>query len=155
MRRSLGKSIKNTWSTVKRESIETPQDTLQRSLKTEKELGVPVQEGRDPLEGIRTMIDREVGETIARKAGETTTRIVGETLTETVEETTIMRQVGETTVLRGAVGEATARGRDKIEAETGVGETILLKRIGGTLVKIGEGIARGPLVMEGPQQANP
>ena len=66
MRRSLGKSIKNTWSIVKRESIETPQDTLQRSLKIEKELGVPVQEGRDPLEGTRTLIDREVGETIDR-----------------------------------------------------------------------------------------
>ena len=151
MRRSLGKSIKNTWSTVKRESIETPQDTSQRSLKIEKELGVPVQEGRDPLEGTRTLIDREVGETIARKAGETITKIVGETPTEIIEETIAMRQAGETTVLRGVVGETTARGRDKIVAETGVGETTPLKRIGGTLVKIGEGVARGPVVMEGPQ----
>ena len=91
MRGSLGKNIKNTWSIVKRESIETPQVTLQRSLKIEKGLGVPVQEGRDPLEGTGTLIDREVGETIARKAGETTTKIVGETPTEIVEETTVMR----------------------------------------------------------------
>ena len=101
------------------------------------------------------MIGREVGETIARRGGETSTRIVEETLTETVEETTIMRQVGETTVLRGAVGEATARGRGRRGAETGVGETTPLKRIGGPLVKIGEVVARGPVVMEGPQQAIP
>ena len=151
MRRSLGKSIRNTWDTVKRESIETHQVTLQRSMKIEKEPRVPVQEGRDPLEGTRTLIDREVGETIARKAGETTTRIVEETLTETVEETTIMRQVGETTVLRGEAEEATVRGRDKIGVEIEVGETTPLRRVGGTLVRIGEGIARGPVVMEGPQ----
>ena len=51
MRRRFGKSIKKIWGTVKRESIETPQGTLQRSMKTEKEPGAPAQEGRDPIEG--------------------------------------------------------------------------------------------------------
>ena len=101
------------------------------------------------------MIGREVGETIARRGGETSTRTVEETLTETVEETTIMRQVGETIVLRDAVEGVTARGRGRIGVETEVGETTPLRRVGGTLVKIGEGDARGPVVMEGPQQANP
>ena len=101
------------------------------------------------------MTGRKVGETTARRGGETPTKIVEETQIETVEETTIMRLVGETTVLRGEAGEAIARGRDKIGVETEVGKTTRLRRVGGTLVKIGEGVARGPVVMEGPQQANP
>ena len=71
-----------------------------------------------------------------------------------VGETTMMNQVGETTAVRGRVGETTAQGRDKIVAGAEVGETTPLRRIGGTLV-IGEGVARGPLVMEGPLLANP
>ena len=55
-----------------------------------------------------------------RREGETTTRKVGKT---TIEEKVI---------------------------ETRVGETTTLRRAGGTLVRIGEGVARGPLVMEGP-----
>ena len=101
------------------------------------------------------MTGMEVGETIARRGGETPTRTVEETLIETVEETTVMKQVGETTALRDAVEGVIARGRGRIGGETEVGETTPLRRVGGTLVKIGEGDARGPVVMEGPQQANP
>ena len=66
-----------------------------------------------------------------------------------------MKLVGETTVQRGEVEGTIVQGRDKIGVETEVGETTPLRRVGGTLVKIGEGDARGPVVMEGPQQANP
>ena len=101
------------------------------------------------------MTGREVGETTARRGGETPIKMVEETQIGIVEETTTMRLVGETTVPRGEAEEATARGRDKIGVEKEVGETTPLRRVGGTLVKIGEGIARGPVVMEGPQQAIP
>ena len=61
-----------------------------------------------------------------------------------------MGRVEETTALRGRVEETTAQGIDKKVAEAGVGETTPLRRAGGTLVRIDEGVARGPLVMEGP-----
>ena len=131
-------------------NTETPQDTSQGNLKIGRELGVPAQEGRDPTGGIRVMIGREVEEIITRKVEETTARKVGETTTKEAEENTAMGRVGETTALRGKVEETTARGIDKMEAEAGVGETTPLMRAGGTLVRIGEGVARGPLVMEGP-----
>ena len=83
-----------------------------------------------------------------KKVGETTAKIVGET-------TAMKEEVGETTVLRGKVGETTAQDIERREVEAGVGETTPLMRIGGTLVRIGEGVAQGPLVMEGPLQANP
>ena len=51
MRRKSGKSIRSRWGIAKRESIETPQGTSQKNMKTEKEPGVPAQEGRDPIEG--------------------------------------------------------------------------------------------------------
>ena len=86
------------------------------------------------------MTDKKVGETTAKKVGETTAMREG---------------VGETTVLRGKVEETIAQDIDKREVEAGVGETTPLMRIGGTLVKIDEGYAQGPLVMEGPLQANP
>ena len=62
-----------------------------------------------------------------------------------------MRLVGETTVQRGEVEGTIVQGRDKTGVETEVGETKPLRRVGSTLVRIGEGIARGPVVMEGPQ----
>ena len=147
MRRSHGKSI---WSIKKKDSTETPQDTSQGNLKIGRELGVPAQEGRDPTGGTRVMIGREVEEIITRKVEETTARKVGETTTKEAEENTAMGRVGETTALRGKVEETTARGIDKMEAEAGVGETTHLRRARGTLVRIGEGVTRGPLVMEGP-----
>ena len=66
-----------------------------------------------------------------------------------------MRLIGETTAQKEEVEGTIVQGRDKTGVETEVGETTPLRRVGGTLVKIGEGIARGPVVMEGPQQANP
>ena len=65
-----------------------------------------------------------------------------------------MRLVGETTVQKEEAEGTIVQGRDKTGVETEVGETTPLRRVGGTLVKIG-GVARGPVVMEGPQQANP
>ena len=81
-----------------------------------------------------------------REVEEITTRKVE----ETTGETTAMVQVGEVTALRDRVEETTAQGIDKKVAEAGVGETTPLRRAGGTLVRIDEGVARGPLVMEGP-----
>ena len=52
MRRRFGKNIKRIWGIIKRGSIETPQGTSQRSMKTEKEPEAPVLEERDPIEGI-------------------------------------------------------------------------------------------------------
>ena len=144
MKRNHGKNTKSIWNTSKRDSTETPLNTIPKSLKIGKELGVPAQEeGRDPVEGTTAMIDRIVGETTAKKVGETTA-MRGEE-----------REVGETTALRGKVEETTARGIGRREVEAGVGETTPLMKAGGTLVKTGEGVARGPLVMEGPLLANP
>ena len=132
MRRSHGKNI---WSTNK---IETPQGTSRENMKIGRELGVPVQEERDPIGGTRVMRGREVEEITNRKVEETT------------GETTAKVQVGETTALRDKVEETTAQGTDQMEVEAGVEETTHLRRAGGTLVRIGEGVAQGPLVMEGP-----
>ena len=103
------------------------------------------------------MIGREVGETTTRKVGETTTMRgrVGETTAQGMDKIVAEAGVGETTALKDKVGETTAQDMDKIVAEAGVGETTPLMKAGGTLVKTGEGVARGPLVMEGPLQANP
>ena len=101
------------------------------------------------------MTGRMVGETTAKRGEETPTKTVEEIQIETIGETMNMKLVGETTVLREGAEEAIAQGRDKIGVEIEVGETTPLRRVGGTLVRIGEGIARGPVVMEGPQQANP
>ena len=80
---------------------------------------------------------------------------VGETTAQGMNRTVVEAGIGETTVWRDRVGETTAQDLGKIVAETGVGETTPQMKAGGTLVKTGEGVARGPLVMEGPLQANP
>ena len=51
MRRRFGKNIKRIWGIVKRGSIETPQGTSQRSMKTEKDPEAPALEETDPIEG--------------------------------------------------------------------------------------------------------
>ena len=101
------------------------------------------------------MIGKKVGETTARRGGETPIKMGEETWIEIVEEIPVMRLVGETTVQREGAEGTIVQGRDKTGGEKEVGETTPLRRVGGTLVKIGEGIARGPMVMEGPQQASP
>ena len=83
------------------------------------------------------MRGREVGEII-------------KTVEETIEETIAKVRVGETTVQKDKVEETTVQDTDKMEEEQGVEETTHLRRAGGTLVRIDEGVARGPLVMEGP-----
>ena len=73
-----------------------------------------------------------------------------------VEETwteMAMKLIEETTAQKEGVGETTVQGRGKTGEGRGVGETTPLIRVGGTLDKTGEGVARGPMVMEGPQQA--
>ena len=62
-----------------------------------------------------------------------------------------------TMTLIGKEEETTAQGTGKKDKmiEEEIEEIILLKKAGGTLVIIGEGDAKGPLVMEGPLQANP
>ena len=40
--------------------------------------------------------------------------------------------------------------RGQTEEERGAGENILLRRVEGTLDKIGEGVARDPMVIEDP-----
>ena len=94
------------------------------------------------------MTGKKVGENTARRGGETPTKMIGESQ---IEETTTMKLVGETTVQRGEVEGTIVQSKDKTGVETEVGETTPLRRVGGTLVKIGEGVARGPVVMEGPQ----
>ena len=86
--------------------------------------------------------------------GETPIKMEEETWTEIAEEIPTMRLVEETTAQREGAEETIVQGRDKIGGEKEVGETTPL-RVGGTLVKIGEGVARGPMVMVGPQQASP
>ena len=69
---------------------------------------------------------------------------------ETTGETTAKALVGETTAQIGRAGETTVQDTGKRRADPGVGETTHLKRAEGTLVKTDEGVAQGPLVMEGP-----
>ena len=51
MKRESGKNTRKTWGIAKRERVETPKGTSLRNMKTGREQGVPVSEGRDPIEG--------------------------------------------------------------------------------------------------------
>ena len=75
----------------------------------------------------------------------------------TEENTEVDMIVAEETItLIGKEEETTAQGTSKKDKmiEEEIKEIILLKKAGGTLVIIGEGDAKGPLVIEGPLQAN-
>ena len=75
----------------------------------------------------------------------------------TEENTEVDMIVAEETItLIGKEEETTAQGTGKKDKmiEEEIEEIILLKKAGGTLVIIGEGDAKGPLVIEGPLQAN-
>ena len=94
--------------------------------------------------------DLKVGETTIRKELESTSRKVGKTTFLPLKggvggdlKVNTIRKEGETTT--GKVGKTTIE--EKV-AETGVGETTTLRRAGGILVRIDEGVARGLLVME-------
>ena len=132
MRRNHGRDI---WRASK---IETPQGTSQESMRIEKELEVPVQEERGPVGGTGAMRGREAGEIIIKRIGETT------------EETTAKALVEETTVQTDRAEETIVQDIGKRRVDPGVGETTHLRRAEGTLVKTDEGVAQGPLVMEGP-----
>ena len=151
MKKGCGRIIKTRWGTVRRGKIEIPKATILKSMRTGKEPEAQVLEGRDPVERTWHMI----GETTAKIGGETPTKMEEETWTEIVEGILGMKLVGETTAQKEGVGETTVQGRGKTEEEKEVGKTTPLIRVGGILDKIGEGVARGPMVMEGPQQANP
>ena len=96
--------------------------------------------------------DLKEGKTTVRKDLESASKKVGKTTSLPLEKgvgrdlkINIIRKEGKTSTRK--VGKTTIE--EKV-AETGVGETTTLRRAGGTLVRIGEGVARGPLVMEGP-----
>ena len=132
MRRNPGRS---TWRASKTETL---QGTSQESMRIEKEPGVPVQEERDPVGGTRAMRGREAEEIIIKRVGETTGEIIAKA------------QVEETTAQTDKVGETTVQDIGKMKADPGVEETTHLRRAEGTLVRTDEGVAQGPLVMEGP-----
>ena len=81
-----------------------------------------------------------------KEAGE----IIIKRVEETTEETTARALAEETIAQIGRAGEIIAQDIGKRRADPGVGETTHLKRAEGTLVKKDEGVAQGPLVMEGP-----
>ena len=124
MRRNHGKSI---WRPSRTETL------LDTSLES-----ILVQEERDPVGETGAMRDREAGEIITKRVEETT------------GETTAKALVEETTAQIGRAGEITIQDIGKRRADPGVGETTHLRRAEGTLVKTDEGVAQGPLVMEGP-----
>ena len=132
MRRNHGRSI---WRPSKTETL---QGTSQESMRIEKELEVPVQEERGPAGGTGAMRGREAGEIIIKRVEETT------------EETTAKALAEETIAQIGRAGEIIAQDIGKRRADPGVGETTHLRRAEGTLVRTDEGVAQGPLVMEGP-----
>ena len=51
MRRECGKTTKRAWGIARRGRTKTPKDTTPKNMKIEKGPGVPVPEGRDPVEG--------------------------------------------------------------------------------------------------------
>ena len=106
-------------------------------MKIGKEQEVPAQEERGLAEGTGAMRGRVVGEITKR-------------VEETTEETTAKALVEETTVQIDRAEETTVQDIGKRKADPGVGETTHLRRAEGTLVKTDEGVAQGPLVMEGP-----
>ena len=127
MRKNHGRNIRS----IRRVSrIETPLGISQGNMRIEKELEVPAQEEKGP-----------VGGTGARR---------GMVVEENTEETTAKAQVEETTVQIDRAEETIVQDTDRRGVDPGVGETTHLRRAEGTLVKTDEGVAQGPLVMEGP-----
>ena len=136
MRRNHGRG---TWRVIR---IETLQDILLESMKIGKEQEVPVQEEKGLAEGTEARRGREAEETIKR-------------IEETTGETTAKALAEETTVQRDKAEEIIVQGTGRRRVDPGVEETTHLRRAEGTLAKTDEGVAKGPLVMEGPQQASP
>ena len=77
-------------------------------------------------------------------------------MTAAEEALALISKEEESIPLTGKIEETTAQGtgkRDKM-AEEEIGESTHLKKAEGTLVITDEGDAKGPLVIEGPLQAN-
>ena len=100
------------------------------------ETGMPVRQ-QAPAEEIEARIGRGAEEIIMRVEG-------------TIEETTVKMPAEEITVQRGKAEETIVQDTDRRRVGPGVEETTHLKRAEGTLAKTDEGVAKGPLVMEGP-----
>ena len=78
-------------------------------------------------------------------------------MTVAEETTALIDKEEENTLQIGKTEEITAQGtgkRDKMTEEE-IEEITLLKKAEGALVITDEGVAKGPLVMEGPLQASP
>ena len=129
-RKNLGRS------TRRRIRIETLQGILQEIMRTGREQEVPAQEVKGPVEGTEARRGREAEEITMR---------VG----ETIGETTVKAQAEEVIVQRGKAEGTIAQGTGRRRVGQGVEETTHLRRAEGTLAKIDEGVAKGPLVMEG------
>ena len=127
--------------------IENLQCTTPETMKIKRELEVPALEVKD-IEEIEAWIDIALEETIMMKE-------------ETTEESMVLVQVGErlaqqgeTTIMTGKKEETRAPDIDKTQDQDTEERTLQMKAED-TLDTIGEGDAKGPLVMEGPLQANP
>ena len=127
--------------------IENLQCTTPETMKIKRELEVPALEVKD-IEGIEAWKDTALEETIMMKVettGESMVLVpVGESLA----------QLGGNTVMIGKKEETRAPDIDKIQDQD-IEERTLQMKAEDTLDTIGEGDAKGPLVMEGPLQANP
>ena len=118
-------------------------------MKTGKEQEAQVLEERDTA--------GEIEAWIGRVEGETTMMIEESTEVDIVPAEESKAQIGRT---GGSIAQI-----DRIEetialdigkiVDLGIGENTHLKKAEGTLVIIDEGVAKGPLVMEGPLQASP
>ena len=130
--------------------IENLQCTTPETMKIKRELEVPALEVKD-IEEIEAWIDIALEETIMMKE-------------ETTEESMVLVPVGESLVQIDKLGgniamtdkkeETRAPDIDKTQDQDTEERTLQMKAED-TLDTIGEGDAKGPLVMEGPLQANP
>ena len=123
---------------------ETTEETTARALAEETiaQIGRAGEIIAQDIEGTEARRGREAEEIIMR-------------VEETIGETTVRAQAEEITVQRGKAEEIIVQGTGRRRVDPGVEKTTHLRRAEGTLAKIDEGVAKGPLVMEGPQQASP
>ena len=133
---ALREEIGNIGSGMKaktpRGMIEIPRGTTLRSMRTRREPEV-LQEGKDPAEKTETTKEGS----IAQIGGETP---VGESIA-LIEGSTFLKE---------GVDGIIALNKDQKEEEKEVGGNTLLRKGEDTLGKIGEGVARDPMVLEDP-----
>ena len=127
--------MKFRWGTRRREMKEIPKDTTPKSTRTGRGPEAQAQEGRDPA-GMTELLKEDI---IVKIGGETPTQI-GE----------IIALIEGIIALREGAEEIIVQDKGQTREGRGAEETILLIRVEGTLDKRGEGVARGPMVMEDP-----